>query len=67
MPLDKATQDQRSERILPTADLHSITSKQSALDALLTSIEQVQSEHEKFSSEKRFLEDYIGNLMVKTC
>lgn len=37
---------------------------QDGLASLLQRIEGVQADHEKLTSEKKFLEDYIGNLMV---
>ncbi len=33
--------------------------------ALLDKVDNVQSDYDRLSSEKKFLEDYIGNLMVR--
>lgn len=38
---------------------------QSSLAALLDRIAEVQDDQEKLQAEKKFLEDYIGNLMVR--
>lgn len=54
--------DPVTQQSLPIDD---IVSLQDSLTALLDRIEEVQADHEKLSGEKSFLEDYIGNLMVK--
>lgn len=52
------------ESDLKSPDLEGTLELQEGLSALLDRVEGVQADHAKLSSEKKLLEDYIGNLMV---
>lgn len=56
--------DEEQQRPVANLAVQDILGLQDGLRLLLDRIESVQQGHEKLTGEKKFLEDYIGNLMV---
>ena len=60
---EEEDEDVPSEDSIREAEVAQALQAQDHLIELLDRIEAVQAEHEKLTGEKKFLEDYIGNLV----